>query len=683
MKPKKQTFITAIVMFAAGGCLAFLTADYAPVQYHLPPPAAEETIAETEPETSKPEETEPVTEAPSVPETEPAWQPSVDELNLAWIFPEDADQTDPTQSLGGEIFRILMTENGQWMSNIYNYHDISPVQMASRLSLPRSRVLGGYNPKEASHDPSNPDTWTINSFKNVHMNVTNGDGRPISVYSNVIEIMSLANQYTYYKDPEDYDLFLSYAQKLWKASHSYSVSMSDIYYCQGCMDEADEQRELEEMAEQESQEAQIFSEEEAASGNRSAELPGGNGSETSDSSISGQASADNSVSDQVSGYSEPEINVSEPGNISESGESDSSETYERHEGSAAEESTSGVIVSNMGRASSETEGGTVSNESPDTSALSEQELSDTPTASASNLTPRESSPAGKTGPDQNRCPGHIDLIIHMQIKGLSEKNGLFAADTIGNDAANIEDTDHSAEGPDTEGSDAEGSDAEGSGTGGFDIEGSDIEGSVQKSGWPGWNEEMKTQVRALSSQDWFQKYGLSVSLIAMTNPLTPAEIDSYMADLPEDLSDTRRELIRYALSSVGKIPYHWGGKASHPDYNGNQFGTLVPADTEGRILKGLDCSGWINWVYWSVTGSRLPYESTSGLALCGTKISRSELQPGDIVIRTGEDAHVIMFLGWTNDGRIRCIHESSAGVNNVTVAVRDANWPYYVRILNE
>lgn len=169
----------------------------------------------------------------------------------------------------------------------------------------------------------------------------------------------------------------------------------------------------------------------------------------------------------------------------------------------------------------------------------------------------------------------------------------------------------------------------------------------------------------------------------MTNPLTPSEIDSYMADLPSDLSVTRRELIRYALSSVGKIPYHWGGKASRPDYNGNNFGTLVPADTEGRILKGLDCSGWINWVYWSVTGSRLPYESTSGLALCGTKIGRNELQPGDIVIRTGEDAHVIMFLGWTEDGRIRCIHESSAGVNNVTVSVRDANWPYYIRILNE
>ena len=89
----------------------------------------------------------------------------------------------------------------------------------------------------------------------------------------------------------------------------------------------------------------------------------------------------------------------------------------------------------------------------------------------------------------------------------------------------------------------------------------------------------------------------------------------------------------------------------------------------------------INWVYWSVTGNRLPYESTAGLAACGTPISRSELQPGDIVLHTGTDAHVIMFLRWTADGKIQCIHESSGPVNNVCVSVRDANWPYYRRLI--
>lgn len=600
----KQTYIAAIAMFAAGGCLACLTAGYAPIQYQAPvPAAASETIAAAKPADAETEETTAIAREPSIQEAEPVWQPSVDELNLAHFFPEDADQTDPSQSLGGEIFRLLMAGNGQWMSSIYNYYDVSPEQMAASLSLPRSSILGGYNPKEASHDPANPDTWTINSFKNVRMNVTDGDGRPISVYSNVIEIMSMANQYTYYKGVEDYDLFLSYAAKLWDASHFYYVSMSDIYYCPGCVDEESARRELEELAEQESSELR--------------RLRDGISSEND------QAPATSSDADEV-----PSITpVIVSGSVATSSNSASDDDfYEMREDS----------LYTAPETSPYTE------PDDDLSAMTENELHTTPENSLFTA-PETAESAEPADSDPNsQCPGHIDLIIHMKIKGLTESNGLYAADTIGNDPANIE-----------------------------------------EGGWPGWTEEMKAQAYSLSSQDWFQKYGLSVSLITMTNPLTPSEIDAYMADLPSDLSDTRRELIHYALSSVGKIPYYWGGKASHPDYNGNLFGTLVPADTDGRILKGLDCSGWINWVYWSVTGNRLPYESTSGLALCGTKIGRNELQPGDLVIRTGENAHVIMFLGWTEDGQIRCIHESSGNVNNVSVSVRDANWPYYIRILDE
>ena len=35
----------------------------------------------------------------------------------------------------------------------------------------------------------------------------------------------------------------------------------------------------------------------------------------------------------------------------------------------------------------------------------------------------------------------------------------------------------------------------------------------------------------------------------------------------------------------------------------------------------------------------------------------------------------------TADGKIQCIHESSGPVNNVCVSVRDANWPYYRRLI--
>lgn len=629
-KYMKRTYIMAAAMFAAGGFLARLTAEYTPKQYHIPVPAVSAEIEEdTEPEMPETKKARTVVEDVPVPETEAVWQPSVDELNLAWFFPEGADQTDPSQSHGGEIFRILMTENGQWMSDIYSYHDISPEQMAARLSLPRSRVLGGYNPKESSHDPDNPDTWTINSFKNLRLNTTNGDGQPISVYSNVIEIMSMANQYTYYKNPEDYDLFLSYAQKLWKDSHSYSVSMSDIYYCSGCMDEDATRRELEELAEQESSELQMSRSAEGDEVNGDNEYSEGN-HESGDSAATPSDGWETTSPVVVASSVKDQSGVSSAA-LAAGNNSD----------------TSGASPSNLARSRSESANSAGADlqaaDSGDADTQSAGADSDGTVGFGSSVSASGGSDGSDSvGAGQSGCPGHVDLIINLQIKGLSESNGLFTVDSFGNDPSNME-----------------------------------------EGGWPGWTEEMKTQARSLSSQDWYEKYGLSISLVTMTNPLTPSEIDAYMADLPAALSDTRRELIHYALSSVGKIPYHWGGKASRPDYNGNNFGTVVPADSEGRILKGLDCSGWINWVFWSVTGTRLPYESTSGLALCGTKIGRDELQPGDIVIRTGEDAHVIMFLGWTEDGRIRCIHESSAGVNNVTVSIRDANWPYYIRILND
>ena len=240
----------------------------------------------------------------------------------------------------------------------------------------------------------------------------------------------------------------------------------------------------------------------------------------------------------------------------------------------------------------------------------------------------------ETSLPEDSCPGHVDLVVSLKINGLNEQKNLFTLDSIGNDPANI-----------------------------------------SEGGWPGWNEETMGYVRQLAEQDWFEAYGLSVSTISPGNPLSQAEINAYLGELPADLSETRRNLIEFALGSVGRVPYHWGGKASASGYAGNHFGTLVSPDTQGRIMKGLDCSGWISWVYWSATGNRLPYESTAGLAALGTPISRSQLQPGDIVLRTGTDAHVIMFLGWTPDGQMRCIHESSTAVNNVTVSEKNLNWP--------
>ena len=62
-------------------------------------------------------------------------------------------------------------------------------------------------------------------------------------------------------------------------------------------------------------------------------------------------------------------------------------------------------------------------------------------------------------------------------------------------------------------------------------------------------------------------------------------------------------------------------------------------------------------------------------------MARSQLKPGDIIIRTGDEAHVIMFLAWEENGRILCIHESSGAANNVTVSSLDTNWEHYRKLL--
>ena len=65
-----------------------------------------------------------------------------------------------------------------------------------------------------------------------------------------------------------------------------------------------------------------------------------------------------------------------------------------------------------------------------------------------------------------------------------------------------------------------------------------------------------------------------------------------MKMVPDGVSAERRNVVRYALASVGRIPYYWGGKPGNPGYMGNRFGVVVSPDADGRFLKGLDCSGW-------------------------------------------------------------------------------------------
>lgn len=118
---------------------------------------------------------------------------------------------------------------------------------------------------------------------------------------------------------------------------------------------------------------------------------------------------------------------------------------------------------------------------------------------------------------------------------------------------------------------------------------------------------------------------------------------------------SRINIVEYALESVGRIPYYWGGKARYEGYDGNNFGTTTtPDDSEyKRSLKGLDCSGWVNWVLRSseTQGDVKTYinrnvnlpTGTGTIKNYGNSTTSDKLKPGDILVN---DDHTGIFVAW-------------------------------------
>ncbi len=117
------------------------------------------------------------------------------------------------------------------------------------------------------------------------------------------------------------------------------------------------------------------------------------------------------------------------------------------------------------------------------------------------------------------------------------------------------------------------------------------------------------------------------------------------------VTDIQMEICEYARQFVGN-PYRWGGTS---------------------LTKGSDCSGFTMSVYANY-GVSLPHSSRAQ-AGCGTKISLSELQPGDLVFYGGSSIHhVAMYIG---NGQIVHAQSSDTGIvvssmyyNTPTRAVR-------------
>lgn len=113
--------------------------------------------------------------------------------------------------------------------------------------------------------------------------------------------------------------------------------------------------------------------------------------------------------------------------------------------------------------------------------------------------------------------------------------------------------------------------------------------------------------------------------------LTDAELIAFLDGM--NCSATRKELIRVALSLVGRVPYFWGGKSAagwNDQWNTPRVVTSSGSSTTGTLRPyGLDCSGFTDWVYKTALGKGLPAGS-SGQWSGSKAITEAELLPGDL-----------------------------------------------------
>ena len=136
-----------------------------------------------------------------------------------------------------------------------------------------------------------------------------------------------------------------------------------------------------------------------------------------------------------------------------------------------------------------------------------------------------------------------------------------------------------------------------------------------------------------------------------------------LAALPEELSPERRAVVETACSLVGKVNYFWGGKSLVFGWD-ERWGTIQKVTAAGSSTTGtyrpygMDCSGFVDWVFYNVTGGEYIIGHGGGATMqhnyC-TEISWDEALPGDLVFYPG-DEHVGIVGGRDENGELLIVH---------------------------
>ncbi len=88
--------------------------------------------------------------------------------------------------------------------------------------------------------------------------------------------------------------------------------------------------------------------------------------------------------------------------------------------------------------------------------------------------------------------------------------------------------------------------------------------------------------------------------------ITQEDALALLENLPDDLSPEREAVIRHALTLVGKVNYFWGGKSLVLGWD-SRWGTTMQVTAAGSSSTGtyhpygMDCSGFVDWVFYNAT----------------------------------------------------------------------------------
>jgi hypothetical protein len=174
--------------------------------------------------------------------------------------------------------------------------------------------------------------------------------------------------------------------------------------------------------------------------------------------------------------------------------------------------------------------------------------------------------------------------------------------------------------------------------------------------------------------------------------LSSEEIAEIMKTLPADLSPRRLKVVLTAYGLVGKVHYFWGGKSTAIGWDARwgmpRVVTSGNSPTTGTIRPfGLDCSGYVSWVFINAAGTADALEvigngSSNQWSKCQA-VSWDDALPGDIAwlyVPGSEDVnHVGVVVGTDADGDLLVAHCSSSRNNVVVTKARNSGFRYIRR----